>query len=54
MVYGESRLVNTLSGPVVDTLLATPFALVTVAAGLGSFDMNQKLVARSLGQRSRP
>jgi len=32
-----------------DTLLAIPFVLVTVAAGLKSYDMSQEMVARSLG-----
>lgn len=49
-LYARLGLVNTLVGLVLaDTLLAVPFVLVTVAAGLRSFDMNQEMVARSLG-----
>lgn len=49
-LYARLGLVNTITGLVLaDTLLATPFVLVTVAAGLRSFDMNQEMVARSLG-----
>lgn len=49
-LYARLGLVNTVVGLVLaDTLLATPFVLVTVAAGLKSFDMNQEMVARSLG-----
>jgi putative spermidine/putrescine transport system permease protein len=32
-----------------DTVLTTPYVIVTVSAGLKSSDMNQELVARSLG-----
>lgn len=53
-LYARLGLVNTVTGLVLaDTLLAVPFVLVTVAAGLKSFDMNQEMVARSLGA-SRP
>lgn len=49
-LYARLGLVNTIIGLVLaDTLLAVPFVLVTVAAGLKSFDMNQEMVARSLG-----
>jgi putative spermidine/putrescine transport system permease protein len=49
-LYARLGLVNTIPGLVLaDTMLAVPFVLVTVAAGLKSFDMNQEMVARSLG-----
>jgi putative spermidine/putrescine transport system permease protein len=49
-LYARLDMVNTILGLVlVDTLLAVPFVLVTVSAGLKSYDMNQEMVARSLG-----
>lgn len=49
-VYARLELVNTLLGLVLaHTLLALPFVVVTVTAGLASFDMTQEMVARSLG-----
>jgi putative spermidine/putrescine transport system permease protein len=49
-LYARLGLVNTTLGLVLaDTLLAVPFVLIIVTAGLKSFDGNQELVARSLG-----
>ena len=49
-LYARLDMVNTIPGLVlVDTILAVPFVLVTVGAGLQSYDMNQEMVARSLG-----
>lgn len=49
-VYARLELVNTMLGLVLaHTLLALPFVVVTVTAGLASFDMTQEMVARSLG-----
>ncbi|WP_342640586.1 ABC transporter permease [Rhodoligotrophos ferricapiens] len=49
-IYARLGLVNTTLGLVLaDTLLAVPFVLVTVSAGLKSYDMSQEMVARSLG-----
>jgi putative spermidine/putrescine transport system permease protein len=49
-VYARLGLVNTTAGLVMaDTLLAVPFVLITVSAGLKTYDMNQEMVARSLG-----
>ncbi|GGE87840.1 ABC transporter permease [Stappia taiwanensis] len=49
-VYIQLGLVNSMLGIVLaHTLLATPFVVVTVLAGLQSFDMTQEKVARSLG-----
>jgi putative spermidine/putrescine transport system permease protein len=43
-------LVNTTAGLVLaHSVLAMPFVLVTVNAGLQQFDRNQEMVARSLG-----
>jgi putative spermidine/putrescine transport system permease protein len=48
--YATLNLLNTVTGLVlVNTVLAIPFVLVTVSAGLQSYDMNQEMVARSLG-----
>lgn len=48
--FARVELNNTLPGIVLaHTMLALPFVLVTVTAGLKSFDMNQELAARSLG-----
>jgi len=49
-LYARLDMVNTVGGLILaDTLLAVPFVLVTVAAGLKSYDMSQEMVARSLG-----
>ena len=49
-LYARLDMVNTVGGLILaDTLLAIPFVLVTVAAGLKSYDMSQEMVARSLG-----
>lgn len=48
--FAELGLLNTITGLVLaNTMIATPFVLVTVSAGLKSYDMNQEMVARSLG-----
>lgn len=53
-LYAKLGLNNTILGlALAHTTLAIPFVLVTVTAGLRSYDMNQELVARSLGA-SRP
>jgi putative spermidine/putrescine transport system permease protein len=50
VLFAQFGMVNTLPALVLcDTLLAVPFVLVTVSAGLKGFDMNQEQVARSLG-----
>ncbi|MGF7159792.1 putative spermidine/putrescine transport system permease protein [Rhodoligotrophos appendicifer] len=49
-VYAQLGMVNTTLGLVLaDTMIAVPFVLVTVSAGLKTYDMNQEMVARSLG-----
>lgn len=49
-VYASAGLLNTLAGLILaTTLIAIPFVLVTVSAGLKSYDMSQEMVARSLG-----
>jgi putative spermidine/putrescine transport system permease protein len=49
-LYAKLDLVNTTLGLVLaDTLLGVPFVLIIVTAGLKSFDVNQEMVARSLG-----
>jgi putative spermidine/putrescine transport system permease protein len=49
-LFARLGLVNTLAGLVLtDTVLTIPFVMVTVAAGLNSYDMNQERVAQSLG-----
>ena len=49
-LYAKIGLNSTTPGLVMaHTVLAIPFVLVTVTAGLKSYDMNQELVARSLG-----
>lgn len=48
--FAQVGLVNTKLALVLsDSLLAVPFVLVTVAAGLKGYDMNQEQAARSLG-----
>lgn len=49
-LYARLGLNNTLIGLVMaHTMMAIPFVLITVSAGLKSYDMNQEMVARSLG-----
>ena len=49
-LYAKTGLNSTTPGLVMaHTVMAIPFVLVTVTAGLKSYDMNQELVARSLG-----
>lgn len=49
-VYVKLDLNNTLTGLVLaHAMLALPFVLITVGSGLQMYDMNQELVARSLG-----
>lgn len=48
--YAAVGLLNTITGLVlVNSMIAIPFVLVTVSAGLRSYDMSQERVARSLG-----
>lgn len=48
--YVRFKLVNSLAGIVgAHTMLALPLAMMVVSAALKSFDMNQEMVARSLG-----
>ncbi|MCC7273557.1 MAG: ABC transporter permease [Alphaproteobacteria bacterium] len=52
--YAKLKLVNTLLGIVLaHTMLAVPLVLLIVTSALKSYDMNQEMVARSLGA-SRP
>lgn len=49
-LFAQLDMVNTTPALVLcDTLLAVPFVLITVSAGLKGYDMNQEQVARSLG-----
>lgn len=49
-VFARLGLVNTTFGLVAaHTMLAIPFVIIVVSAGLASYDMNQEMVARSLG-----
>jgi len=49
-LYARIGLNYTITGLVLaHTVLALPFVVVTVTAGLRTYDMNQELVARSLG-----
>jgi putative spermidine/putrescine transport system permease protein len=49
-LYARLGLNNTILGlALAHTCLAIPFVLVTVTAGLRSYDINQEMVARSLG-----
>jgi putative spermidine/putrescine transport system permease protein len=49
-LFARLGLVNTLTGLVLtDTVLTIPFVMITVAAGLNTYDMNQERVAQSLG-----
>lgn len=48
--YARLGMVNTLTGLVLaHTILALPLVMVVVSSALKSYDMNQELVARSLG-----
>lgn len=49
-LFAYLGLINTILGLVLaHTVLAIPFVLVTVSAGLQRYDMSQEMVARSLG-----
>ncbi len=49
-LYARLGLNNSTAGLVfAHSMLALPFVLITVSAGLKTYDMNQELVARSLG-----
>jgi putative spermidine/putrescine transport system permease protein len=48
--YVRLKLVNTLTGVVLaHAMLAVPLVMMVVASALKSYDMNQEMVARSLG-----
>jgi putative spermidine/putrescine transport system permease protein len=54
LLYAQLGLNNSLVGIVLaHSVMAIPLVVITVAAGLRSYDMNQEMVARSLGA-SRP
>lgn len=54
LFFAPLELNNSLSGLVLaHTVLALPLVLISVTAGFKSFDMNQEMVARSMGA-SRP
>ncbi|MEZ5843762.1 MAG: ABC transporter permease [Hyphomicrobiaceae bacterium] len=54
LLYAQFGLNNTLTGVVLaHTVLALPLVVITVLSGFKSYDMNQEMVARSLGA-SRP
>lgn len=54
LLYAQVGLNNTLTGIVLaHSVLAIPLVVITVASSLKSYDMNQEMVARSLGA-SRP
>jgi putative spermidine/putrescine transport system permease protein len=54
LVYAQIGLNNTITGIVLaHSVMASPLVVITVASSLKSYDMNQELVARSLGA-SRP
>ena len=49
-VYVKLKLVNSLTGIVLaHSMLAMPLVMMIVSSALKSFDMNQEMVARSLG-----
>jgi putative spermidine/putrescine transport system permease protein len=49
-VFAKLGLINTMTGLVLaHTVLAIPFVIVTVTAGLRRYEMSQEMVARSLG-----
>ena len=48
--FVQIRLVNTLAGlALADSILAIPLVVIVVSSALKSYDMNQEMVARSLG-----
>ena len=50
LLYAQFGLNNTLTGIVLaHTVMALPLVVITVGSGLKGFDMNQEMVARSLG-----
>src|SRR5262249_49124881 len=50
LFYAQIGLNNTLTGIVLaHSVLAVPLVVITVASSLRSYDMNQEMVARSLG-----
>ncbi len=50
LLYAQLGLNNTLAGIVLaHTVMAIPLVVITVAAGLKSYDMNHEMAARSLG-----
>ena len=54
LLYAQLGLNNTLTGIVLaHSVMAIPLVVIVVASGLKSYDMNQEMVARSLGA-SRP
>lgn len=54
LLYAQVGLNNTLTGIILaHSVMAIPLVVITVASGLKSYDMNQEMVARSLGA-SRP
>jgi len=49
-LYAKLGMINSISGLVMaHSMLAMPLVVIVVAAGLKSYDMNQEMVARSLG-----
>lgn len=49
-VYGRTGLNNSITGLVLaHTAMATPLVMIVITAALRSYDLNQELVARSLG-----
>ena len=49
-LYAKLGMLNTITGLVfAHSMLAIPLVVIVVAAGLRTYDMNQELVARSLG-----
>ena len=50
LLYAQLGLNNTMTGIVLaHSTMAIPLVVITVASGLKSYDMNQEMVARSLG-----
>jgi len=50
LLYAQLGLNNTLTGIVLaHSVMAIPLVVIAVASGLKSYDMNQEMVARSLG-----
>jgi putative spermidine/putrescine transport system permease protein len=49
-LYAKLGMINSIGGLVLaHSMLAVPLVVIVVAAGLKSYDMNQEMVARSLG-----